>query len=157
MMIIVNWFSGETVGLYLFKVNACQKSALPRWWCWWESVWMTDRTAEEAGADQPRSTPPAPPVRRQRFLQRPTNSVDTTPHDANHWPPSLDPRPADQPRPLGPRWPSSPALAGRQHTVGGGIDGPDTYPLFLKRVVVAGDEYDDVMDDVSAYGLKRSN
>jgi len=65
--------------------------------------------------------------------------------------------PADQPRRLGPRWPSSPALGAHAQTRPAAVSGPvEPSPLFLRRVVVAGDDDDDVIDDVSAYGLKRS-
>ena len=106
-----------------------------------------DKYNGETAADRPRSTPPEPPPRR-RYLQRPAVADDTTPL-------SFDEPPAHQPRGLGPRWPSSPALgAHAQNRHASGTE--DAYPLFLKRVVITGDEYDDVIDDVSAYGLKRS-
>ena len=61
-------------------------------------------------------------------------------------------------RGLGPRWPSTPSLGAHAQTrpaaATSGLTEPS--PLFLRRVVVAGDDYDDVIDDVSAYGLKRS-
>jgi len=118
---------------------------------------MNSRTAQEdkhegeRAPDRPRSTPPEPPPRR-RYLQRPTTADDTTPQSVDQRPQRFDQTPPDQPRGLGPRWPSSPALGAHAQS----RHDDDAYPLFLKRVVVAGDEYDDVIDDVSAYGLKRS-
>jgi len=114
------------------------------------------------------STPPEPPPRR-RYLHRPPaepSSVDWTPHDVAAPRPTTDRPPREQPRGPGPRWPSSPALdaAARERSPAAGsavsasgfpASGPSR-PLFLRRVVVAGDEYDDVIDDVTAYGLKRS-
>jgi len=108
-------------------------------------------------ADRPRSTPPEPPLRR-RYLQRPTVADDTTttPQSVDYQPQRLDHTAAHQPRGLGPRWPSSPALGAHAQTRHASGTEDAQLPLFLKRVVVAGDEYDDVVDDVSAYGLKRS-
>ena len=122
---------------------------------------MNRRAAAEYNGDdagvRPRSTPPEPPPRR-RFLQRQTDrqpaAEDTTPQSVDWGPPPLDQPPPDQLRGLGPRWPSSSALGA--HAQPRNISGEEEAPLFLRRVVVAGDEDDDVIDDVSAYGLKRS-
>jgi len=109
--------------------------------------------------DRPRSTPPEPPPR-WNFLERQTTHQDMTNTQSNDWQqPRFDDQqqPTHEPPALGTRWPSSPALgahAHTRHTSGSVAD--DAPALFLKRVVVAGDEYDDVIDDMSAYGLKRS-
>lgn len=131
------------------------------------SVMVNDRIAHEEGyngdetSDRPRSTPPEPPPRR-RYLQRPPAdrpvAEETIPQPVDWRRSRVDQPPAVQPRGLGPRWPSSPALgahAQNRHT-SGTVAAQEASPLFLRRVVVAGDEYDDVIDDVSAYGLKRS-
>ena len=112
----------------------------------------------EVETNRPRSTPPEPPPRR-RYLQRPAepDGVETTPQYGDARRPPLDHPPSNEPRGLGPRWPSSPALGAHAQTrpATSGLD-VEPSPLFLRRVVIAGDDYDDVIDDVSAYGLKRS-
>jgi len=112
-----------------------------------------DRYNDYKEQDRPVSTPPEPPPRR-RYLQRPTvepANDETIPQSVDSHRPPYDRSPSNQPRGLGPRWPSSPALGGA-HARARPTSG-DPSPLFLRRVVVSGDQDDDVVD---AYGLKRS-
>jgi len=113
------------------------------------------QNGDEWGA-RPRSTPPAPPPRRPALQQHWTDDADREPDQTVAW----RRHPPHRARGLGPRWPSSPALDAHapptRPTSGPAAAAAEGSPLFLRRVVIAGDEYDDVIDDMYAYGLKRS-